>query len=163
MSRPHGGGGVSPSPARPPESAGAASRRRSIPGWSFVLLGGFTLVVAVLYVAQAVLMPLALAVLFTFFLAPIVGLLQRLGLGRVLSVIVLTLFMLGLIGGVAYAVGTQVVSLGHELPLYRSNIRQKIADVRWFGRDSSIQKVQETVKGAVEDAAKTEGKKAPPP
>jgi predicted PurR-regulated permease PerM/CheY-like chemotaxis protein len=126
-------------------------------------LGGFTLVLAVLYVAQAVLMPLALAVLFTFFLAPIVLLLQRLGLGRVLSVIIVTLFMLGVIGGVAYVVGRQVVSLGHELPQYRSNIRQKIADVRWLGRDSSIQKVQETVKEAVEDAAKPEGKKPAPP
>jgi len=163
MSRRHGGSEGFPSLARPPESAGAASRRRAIPGWSFVLLGGFTLVVAVLYVARAVLMPLALAVLFTFFLTPIVVLLQRLGLGRVLSVITVTLLMLGVIGGVAYVVGSQVVSLGHELPQYRSNIRQKIADVRWFGRDSSIQKVQETVKGAVEDAAKTEGKRPAPP
>ena len=163
MSRPHGPSGASRSPARPPESAGAAPRRHAIPGWSLVLLGGFTLVVAVLYVAQAVLMPFALAVLFTFFLAPIVALLQKLGLGRVLSVIIVTLFMLGIIGGVAYVVGTQVVSLGHELPQYRSNIRQKIADVRWFGRDSSIQKVQETVKGAVEDATKPEGTKTAPP
>lgn len=162
MSSPDGRSGASPSPARPPESAGAASRRRAIPGWSFVLLGGFTLVVAVLYVAQAVLMPFALAVLFTFFLAPIVAFLQRLGLGRVLSVIVVTLLMLGVIGGIAYVIGTQVASLGHELPQYRSNIRQKIADVRWFGRDSSIQKMQETVKGAVEDVNKTEGKKTAP-
>ncbi len=128
-----------------------------------MLLGGFTLVVAVLYVAQAVLMPFALAVLFTFFLAPIVVFLQRLGLGRVPAVILVTLLMLGVIGGVAYAVGTQVASLGHELPQYRSNIRQKIADVRWLGRGTSIQKMQETVKGAVEDVNKTEGKKASPP
>jgi predicted PurR-regulated permease PerM/CheY-like chemotaxis protein len=127
-----------------------------------VLLGGFTLVVAVLYVAQAVLMPFALAVLLTFFLAPIVVALQRLGLGRVLSVTLVTVLMLGVIGGVAYVVGTQVASLGDELPQYRSNIRQKIADVRWLGRDSSIKKVQETVKGAVEDVNKTEGKKAAP-
>ena len=128
-----------------------------------MLLGGFTLVVAVLYVAQAVLMPFALAVLLTFFLAPIVVFLQRLGLGRVLSVVVVTLLMLGVIAGIAYVVGTQVVSLGHELPQYRSNIRQKIADVRWLGRGTSIQKVQETVKGAVEDVNKTEGRKAAPP
>jgi predicted PurR-regulated permease PerM len=127
-----------------------------------VLLGGFALVVAVLYVAQAVLMPFALAVLFTFFLAPIVVFLQRLGLGRVLAVIVVTLLMLGGIAGIAYVVGTQVASLGHELPQYRSNIRQKIADVRWFGRDTSLQKVQETVKGAVDDVNKTEGRKAAP-
>jgi predicted PurR-regulated permease PerM len=126
-----------------------------------VLLGGFTLVVAVLYAAQAVLMPFALAVLFTFFLAPIVVFLQRLGLGRVVSVILVTLLMLGIIGGVAYVLGTQVVSLAQELPQYRSNIRQKIADVRWFGRGTSLQKVQETVKGAVDDVNKTEGQKQP--
>jgi predicted PurR-regulated permease PerM len=128
-----------------------------------VLLGGFTLVVAVLYVAQAVLMPFALAVLFTFFLAPIVVVLQRLGIGRVMAVILVTIIMLGVIGGVAYVVGTQVASLGDELPQYRSNIRQKIADVRWFGRDTSIQKMQKTVKEAVEDVNKTEGRKSTPP
>lgn len=128
-----------------------------------MLLGGFTLVVAVLYAAQAVLMPFALAILFTFFLAPIVVFLQRLGVGRVVSVLLVTLIMLGVIGGVAYAVGTQVASLGDELPRYRSNIRQKIADVRWFGRDTSIQKMQKTVKEAVEDVNKTEGSKSAPP
>ncbi|HUF94185.1 MAG TPA: AI-2E family transporter, partial [Candidatus Limnocylindria bacterium] len=153
----HGRSGAGLSAALPHESVTAASRRRAIPGWSFVLLGGFTLVVSVLYIAQAVLMPIALAVLFTFFLAPIVSLLQRVGLGRVVSVIVVTLLALGVIGGLAWVVGTQVVSLAHELPQYRSNIREKIADVRWLGRDTSLQKVQETVKGAVDDVKRTEG------
>lgn len=158
----HGRSGASA--ARPPESVTAASRRRAIPGWSFVLLGGFTLVVAVLYIAQAVLIPFALAILFTFFLAPIVSLLQRAGLGRVVSVIVVTLLALGVLAGLAWVVGTQVVSLAHELPQYRSNIREKIADVRWLGRDTSLQKVQETVKEAVDDVKRTEGTKpAPPP
>ena len=53
-----------------------------------VLVGG-----TILYVAQAVLMPMALAVLLTFLLAPIVGFLERRRLGRVLPVLVVVVVM----------------------------------------------------------------------
>ena len=52
-------------------------------GW-----GILALVVAGLYWLQAVLIPLALAVLLTFLLSPVVGTLERRGLGRVPSVFV---------------------------------------------------------------------------
>ena len=50
--------------------------------------GIIALVVAALYWLQAVLIPLALAVLLTFLLSPVVGTLERRGLGRVPSVFV---------------------------------------------------------------------------
>ena len=51
-------------------------------------MGILALVVAGLYWLQAVLIPLALAVLLTFLLSPVVSTLQRRGLGRVPSVLV---------------------------------------------------------------------------
>ena len=48
-----------------------------------LLVGG-----TILYVARAVLMPMALAVLLTFLLAPIVGYLERRRLGRVVPILV---------------------------------------------------------------------------
>ena len=49
-------------------------------GWGIIAL-----VVVGLYWLQAVLIPLALAVLLTFLLSPVVGTLQRRGRGRVRS------------------------------------------------------------------------------
>ena len=49
----------------------------------FVVLASICIVVAALYFAQVVLIPLALAVLFCFLLAPLVTRLERWGLGRV--------------------------------------------------------------------------------
>jgi len=52
-----------------------------------IILGGVVLVTASLYFAQKVLVPLALAVLLAFILAPVVDILQRRGLWRVPSVL----------------------------------------------------------------------------
>jgi len=56
------------------------------------------IVVAVLRLAQEVFIPLALAILFTFLLAPLVGRLHQLGMSRVLAVGVSVAFALTLIG-----------------------------------------------------------------
>lgn len=61
---------------------------------------GSVLVVAVLYWGQALLVPIALALLLTFVLAPLVSGLQRwIGqIAAVLSIVVCTFAVLGLIG-----------------------------------------------------------------
>jgi predicted PurR-regulated permease PerM len=46
--------------------------------------------------------------------------------------------------------------LANDLPRYRSNIRQKIADIRVFQRGGSIEKVQETVKDVAKEIRKDE-------
>src|SRR4051812_46826887 len=88
------------------------------------------LVVAVLYLAQEVLIPLALAVLLTFLLAPLVDRLQRWGLGRVLAVITTTLLAFLIVGIVGWVVVHQAIDLTAKLPEYRENIRGKIASIQ---------------------------------
>ena len=56
------------------------------------------IVVAVLYFARAVLIPLALATLLTFLLAPLTTRMQRMGLGRVFSIIIVVLFAFLIVG-----------------------------------------------------------------
>jgi len=71
---------------------------RSLKPWAG--FAGSVLVVVVLYWAQAILVPIALALLLTFLLAPLAKGLQRL-IGRiaaVISVVVCTYAFLGLIG-----------------------------------------------------------------
>lgn len=88
-----------------------------------------------LYVAKAVLVPLALAVLLTFLLAPLVIRLQRLGLPKVAAVLAVAALAFAAIGGVAWLVSRQVVALAEELPKHQPQIDAKVADfkARWGG------------------------------
>src|SRR6516225_6592002 len=65
-----------------------ASTSTTKPRDAFLILGGLVLVTACLYWARQVLIPVALAVLLTFILTPAVSALQRRGLGRVFSVMI---------------------------------------------------------------------------
>ena len=103
------------------------------------------LVLACIYWAQAVLIPVALAVLITFLLTPPVLRLQRWRVPRALSVITVFVLALALVGGIGTVLALQVMSLGEELPRYRDNIREKIADVRLLGRGTGLQRAKETV------------------
>lgn len=141
----------------------SASPGRSAGLRFLVLLAGFALVTACLYVAQAFVLPIAVSVLLTFLLTPVVAVLQRRGVGRLVSVIAVVLLAFAVLAGIGFALGTRLVALGHELPLYRSNIREKIADVRWLQRGGALEKVQETVEEAAKEAEREEPVAAPSP
>ena len=120
-------------------------------GW-----GTIALIVAGLYWLQAVLIPIALAVLLTFLLSPVVGALQRRGLGRVPSVLVTVVLALSVLGGVGWTLTRQLVTLANELPRYSLNIHQRIADLRGASKGGSVEKVQKTVEDVVGEIQKTD-------
>src|SRR5690606_35793192 len=93
-------------------------------------LVSIALVVAALWVAQAVLIPIALAAFVTFLMSPLVTRLDRLGLPRVLAVLVVSGAVTGTLTGVGFLVVGQLGQLAEELPEYRDNIRTKLADLR---------------------------------
>ena len=110
--------------------------------------------VTVLYVAREVLIPLALALLFSFLLAPVVTRLERWRLPRVPAVLLAALLAFAVIGGVGYLVGGQVVDLTYKLPDYRENISHRIAALKSSG-DSPFSKATETVKALGEELSGT--------
>jgi predicted PurR-regulated permease PerM len=126
-------------------------------GWGIVAL-----VVVGLYWLQAVLIPLALAVLLTFLLSPVVGTLQRRGLGRVPSVLVTVLLALSILGGIGWTLTRQLVTLANELPQYSLNIHERIADLHGASQGGSMEKVQQAVEDVVGELQKT-GKGGPGP
>jgi predicted PurR-regulated permease PerM len=119
------------------------------------------IVLGCIYWAQAVLIPIALAVLITFLLTPPVAALQRRRVPRVVAVVGVVLLALAVVGGVGTVLVLQVMSLGEDVPQYRDNIRKKIADVRLLGRDSGLQRAQETVSRAATEAEREVARKAP--
>lgn len=103
------------------------------------------LVVSVLYFGREFLIPLALAILFSFLLAPLVIRLERLKLGRIASVIVTTLVAFAIIGGIGAMVAGQLVELARELPKYQDHLHKKIAAVKSTG-NGPFSKAAATVK-----------------
>jgi predicted PurR-regulated permease PerM len=89
-----------------------------------VLMSG--LVVAILYFARDIFIPITLAVLLSFLLAPAVRWLRRLRMGRVVAVAVTVLAAFLAILGFAAIVTQEVSSLAQGLPEYRQNIEAKI-------------------------------------
>ena len=87
-------------------------------------------VVVTLYVAREVLVPIALAILLSFMLAPLVRLLRRVRLGRLPATIVAVVLALAIILSLGGLIGTQVTDLLTGLPRYATTIEQKIIRVR---------------------------------
>ncbi len=70
--------------------------------------------------------PFAFALTLTFLLIPAVDLLQRLHVGRALSVLTTILVSIAVAGGIGWIIANQLVEVANQLPLYRENIRAKI-------------------------------------
>jgi predicted PurR-regulated permease PerM len=117
------------------------------------MLGSLVLVIGVFYLARAILIPIALAILLTFILAPIVTALRRRVLGRTGSVLLTVTLAFLLLGGIGAVIGYQLRSLANDLPAYRHNIRQKISDLRLARQGVSFEKVQQTVKGVIQEVS----------
>src|SRR6476646_10629354 len=82
--------------------------------------------VAALYFAQAVLVPLAVAILLAFLLAPVVNWLERWRLGRIGAVLLAVGTALAILGAVGWVVERQFVEVAGKLPDYRANIQNKL-------------------------------------
>jgi predicted PurR-regulated permease PerM len=112
-----------------------------MPGWQVALLiltGTVVGVVVVtcLYWAQTVFIPVAMAVFLAFLLAPLVTALQRRGLRRLPSVILVVMLAGALLGGGVWLVTAQVASLAGEAPKYTENIKGKVKWLRHLGQGS---------------------------
>src|SRR3954470_15740859 len=91
-------------------------------GSRFIVLASVCVVVAALYFARDVLIPLALAVLICFLLAPLVRALERRGLKRIPAVIIVVIAGLSIVAALGWITTVQVINLGNRLPQYKSEI-----------------------------------------
>jgi predicted PurR-regulated permease PerM len=92
------------------------------------------IVVAVLRLAQDLFIPLALAVLLTFLLSPIVARLQHWHFNRLVAVVISLCLALTLVGVVGDVIFAQFSDLAHQLPQYERHLREHIAHLRGFLR-----------------------------
>ena len=129
------------------------SASQSLKPW--LTFAGCVLVVAVLYWAQAVLVPMALAILIMFVLTPPVSWLER-WIGRVPAVLMVVTLVFTILGLAGWGLARQLDNLADDLPLYRVNILSKIADIRGAGKGGSVEKLQETIEEIKTDIGQAE-------
>ena len=100
------------------------------PGNGLLSLAVGVVVVAALSLAREVLIPITLAVLLSFVLAPLVGLLRRLKIPKVLSVLLAVVLGISILGALAGVIGLQVAGLAGDMPRYVSRIENKVRTVQ---------------------------------
>src|SRR5882757_3465694 len=115
------------------------------------------LIVAVLYFAQTIFIPVALAVFLTFLMAPVVDRVER-WTGRAVAVVASVLGASGLLICVGWMATHQLTGLAQTLkePQYRQNIGAKTEKVQqWIqGVKQMTLAVEENVGGTGKDADK---------
>jgi predicted PurR-regulated permease PerM len=124
---------------------------------------GFIIIVA-LYFGQVVLVPLALAVILSFVLAPAVRVLKRWGLPNTPSVVLVVTVAFALIFGVGMLITQQVASLAQELPRYQITLKQKVAALRdaTAGGGGAIKQASDALKD-LQEQLEAPAKSAAPP
>jgi predicted PurR-regulated permease PerM len=135
------------------------------PTLNAMLIGA--IVVAAMYFAREVLIPIALAGILSFMLAPLVRILQTLRLPRVLAVLIAAVLAFAAIFALARTLVTEVERLAENLPTYQETIGKKIESIR--GRSGGTTGTLERARGVLNElnkqlagAEQKPGETAPP-
>ncbi len=111
----------------------------------FLRLATFVLVVAILYIAKDVLLPVAMAVLVAFLLAPLVVKLTRWGLPKPVAILSAVTVTFAVIGTVGWIVTHQALNLAAELPNYEHNLQAKIRMLKNPHQPATLSRTTEMV------------------
>jgi predicted PurR-regulated permease PerM len=88
------------------------------------------IIITTLYFGREIFVPIALAILLSFVLAPLVGILQRIRVPRGLAVVSVVIIAFALIFALGSLLATQLTQLAGDLPRYQSTISEKIQSFR---------------------------------
>jgi predicted PurR-regulated permease PerM len=104
-------------------------------------------VIAALYFGREVLVPIALAVLLTFVLAPLVRFLQGWYFPRIVAVMIVGLLAFAVIFGLGALMVSQVNQLARDLPRYQSTLGDKIQSLQGVaGGTGTLERASEVLK-----------------
>jgi len=84
------------------------------------------IIIMTLYFGREIIMPISLAILLSFVLAPLVGLLQRARIPRAVAVVSVVILAFALIFAMGSLLASQLTQLANDLPRYQSTISEKI-------------------------------------
>ena len=130
-------------------------------------------VIATLYFARDLLIPLALAAHLTFLLSPVVSCIER-WIGRIAAVLLVVLMIFSLFGAGGWVLTSQLVDLATKLPQYKDNISVKLQSfhapksVAFIKFSDTLQELKKELPGGpapeiAQEAGKPETTVASPP
>ncbi|MCI0757015.1 AI-2E family transporter [Teichococcus vastitatis] len=131
-----------------PQAASAAKPGRALQNG----LLSTALIIAGLYFGRDVIVPLVLAVLLAFVLAPVVTVLRRVFLPNALAVVLSVLLGAGAILGIGMVMARQAGSLVSGLPAYQENLRQKLQNLHLAELMQEVQLVLQDLRSMVGDS-----------
>ena len=120
------------------------------------------IVVGTLYIAREVLLPLTLAILLSFVLTPLLLLLRKVKVPRVLAVIIVVTFAFAIIFGLGWMMSQQAAQLAGDLPRYQHVLSEKIATLRKSATSSTtLEKAAGALKGIENELSQPSAPPAP--
>ncbi|MGD0899583.1 MAG: AI-2E family transporter [Thermoguttaceae bacterium] len=124
------------------------------------MLGSIAVVVAALYLAKGVLVPLTLAVLLSFLLSPVCNWLERRRLGRTPAVLVTAILGFAVLGIAAWTAVAQMTALAPKMPEYQDNLQAKLHSVNNYFI-AALSKVTRTTEDIGQNLPQAEQARAP--
>lgn len=121
-----------------PRRAGIVAAARALPRTSLPSVASVVTAVAALYFGREVFLPIAIALLLTFALVPMVSALKRAGIPRLPAVIASVLGAFTVLALFSFIVATQVSELAQNIPLYQANILTKVRSLKDTGVGGGI-------------------------
>src|ERR1700751_2090378 len=120
------------------------------------------IIIAMLYFGREIFVPIALAILLSFVLAPLVTMMQRIRVPRGLAVVSVAIFAFMLIFALGSLLATQLTQLAGDLPRYQSTISEKIQSFRdtKAGR-GTLERASDMLKDLGKELDKTKEKASP--
>jgi predicted PurR-regulated permease PerM len=97
-------------------------------------------IVAALFVARDIFVPLALAVLLSFVLAPLARVLQVARIPRAVAVVGVVLLAFAMLFGLGTLMARQITQLAADLPRYEATIRDKVKSVRGASAGDTLER-----------------------
>lgn len=134
-------------------------------GMAAVVIGA--IIIAALFLGRDIFIPLAMAVLLSFALAPLAGLLQRWHLPRGLAVTLAVAVAFAAMLGMGMLLAKQITDLAGELPRYERTLREKIQTLRGAtDGHGTLERAADVLQGLgdeLDGGGQTEGAQPEPP
>lgn len=124
------------------------------------MLASIAVVVAALYLAKGVLVPLTLAVLLSFMLSPVCDWLERHRLPRVPAVLVTAVLGFAALGLVVWIAVVQMTELAPKVPEYQANLQAKLHSANAHAM-ALLRKVSKTSEEIGQTSPQSEGSQEP--
>ena len=145
--------------ARPPAAPPDPARTLDLLATTILVV----LVIAILYLAREILVPVAIAILLSFVLAPLVKALRKLGIGKRIAVgiVVLSAFLVAV--GLGAILAKQISDLAADAPKYQATVAAKVRGLQNFAANNPVlHKLDATIADVAKMSPSGQGDKPKP-